>query len=235
MAKVKSEVVAKDIELQEEIKEKKVEQKVPEVSTQDLLAIIAQLKGEIENLKSTNNTPVSNPSEDLIRSLAENKTNREVVIVHNRQMMGKNLSTLIKLDNYRTKLRDLGEERVLTYQQFEQFISKYPAYIEKDIVLLHPKHQDLAEKFHMRCYDKGSEEYLTQTLLRELSYASVARIEEIYLSLNQESRNSLLSFWLGKCYEKDKNFYDRYKLDLLKRLSESKIFDVMIHEINQAK
>ena len=230
MAKVKSEeeVVVKTTEF------KKEEQKVPEVSTQDLLAIIAQLKGEIESLKSVNNTPVSNPSEDLIRSLAENKTNKEVIIVHNRQMMGKNLSTLIKLDNYRTKLRDLGEERVLTYQQFEQFISKYPAYIEKDIVLLHPKHYDLAEKFHMRCYNKGSQEYLTQATLKELAHASVARIEEIYLSLNQESRNSLLSFWLGKCYEKDKNFYDRYKLDLLKRLSESKIFDVMIHEINQA-
>lgn len=233
MAKIKSEVVAKNTETQEV---NKVEQKVPEVSTQDLLAIIAQLKNEVESLKSANNnTSTTNTSEDLIRSLAENKTNREVIIVHNRQMMGKNLSTLIKLDNYRTKLRDLGEERVLTYQQFEQFISKYPAYIEKDIILLHPKHQDLAEKFHMRCYNKNSNEYLTQATLNELAHASVARIEEIYLSLNEESRNSLLSFWLGKCYEKDKNFYDRYKLDLLKRLSESKIFDVMIHEINQAK
>lgn len=228
-------------------KEQEVEVKVNKkekeegLDTQALLALITQLQGEISDLKKAQNSApvveasaptVDNTNEILLKTIMDSKTNKEVTIVHNRQMGGTNLATLIKLDNYRTKLRNIGEERVLTYQQFEQFISKYPAYIERDIVLLHPRHQDLAEKFHMRCYQTESKEYLTQGLLAEIGKASVARIEEIYNSLNEESRNSLLSFWLGKCYEKDKNFYDRYKLDLLKRLSQSKVFDVMIHELN---
>ena len=133
-------------------------------STEDLLKIIAGLQEQVEKLSSKVNedeekvvnqvvNPVVNTVKDessartdkLLEILANRKQDKEVVIVHNREIIGGG-STAIKLTGLVINFHKLGEERVLNWQQFEECVSKYRRFFDKEIILLSSDYQEIAER-----------------------------------------------------------------------------------------
>lgn len=98
-------------------------------STDDLLKIIAGLQEQIASLNNRiveTQIPVQSTVESfqddnmtrtdkLLEILANRKQDKEVVIVHNREIIG-GASTAIKLTGLTINFHKLGEERVLSWQ-----------------------------------------------------------------------------------------------------------------------
>lgn len=235
---VQEEVSKDTVQDIEQITVKTEEDALGGVSPQELLLLIKNLQNEVKNLKENNTIPntVLESTADLktdaiLKLLTNNKSNKEVIVVHNMEMLGE-LSTVVNLSNLSIKFRKLGEQRVLTWQQFEELLSKYRGYFDRDILLLDSQHQDLMERYNIKCYNSAGKGFLNQTILNSLGDMTIAELEQCYTELGETGKDSLLSFWLGKCYGKDLKFFDRYKLELLNRLSKSRTFDSMINEMN---
>lgn len=217
------------------------------ISMEEMLKIIEQLKQENFNLKeikvteeNNNKTPsvtsnLINQYEDnttkLIEALTNKRSDKEVVIIHNREMIG-GLSTHLSLMGANIDFRKLGEERVLSWQQFEECVSKYRKFFEKEIILLAPQHADLVEKYDIPCASKDGNVSFNKKSFNNLGTMSNNELEQFYMGLSENDKKFILNYWMGKVYEKDSAFYDRYKLELLNRLSNSNIFDNMLTVMN---
>ena len=219
-------------------------------STEDLLKIIAGLQEQVEKLSSKVNedeekvvnqvvNPVVNTVKDessartdkLLEILANRKQDKEVVIVHNREIIGGG-STAIKLTGLVINFHKLGEVRVLNWQQFEECVSKYRRFFDKEIILLSSDYQEIAERYSIPCVQRGSNKRFTRDELTKINTLDVHALEDYYNSLTKQDKDFLCSYWLGKCYEKDPGFYDRYKIELLNRLSNSHAFDNLLTMMN---
>ena len=219
-------------------------------STEDLLKIIAGLQEQVEKLSSKVNedeekvvnqvvNPVVNTVKDessartdkLLEILANRKQDKEVVIVHNREIIGGG-STAIKLTGLVINFHKLGEERVLNWQQFEECVSKYRRFFDKEIILLSSDYQEIAERYSIPCIQRGSNKRFTRDELTKINTLDVHALEDYYNSLTKQDKDFLCSYWLGKCYEKAPGFYDRYKIELLNRLSNSHAFDNLLTMMN---
>ena len=219
-------------------------------STGDLLKIIAGLQEQVEKLSSKVNedeekvvnqvvNPVVNTVKDessartdkLLEILANRKQDKEVVIVHNREIIGGG-STAIKLTGLVINFHKLGEERVLNWQQFEECVSKYRRFFDKEIILLSSDYQEIAERYSIPCVQRGSNKRFTRDELTKINTLDVHALEDYYNSLTKQDKDFLCSYWLGKCYEKAPGFYDRYKIELLNRLSNSHAFDNLLTMMN---
>ena len=219
-------------------------------STEDLLKIIAGLQEQVEKLSSKVNedeekvvnqvvNPVVNTVKDessartdkLLEILANRKQDKEVVIVHNREIIGGG-STAIKLTGLVINFHKLGEERVLNWQQFEECVSKYRRFFDKEIILLSSDYQAIAERYSIPCVQRGSNKRFTRDELTKINTLDVHALEDYYNSLTKQDKDFLCSYWLGKCYEKAPGFYDRYKIELLNRLSNSHAFDNLLTMMN---
>lgn len=219
-------------------------------STEDLLKIIAGLQEQVEKLSSKVNedeekvvnqvvNPIVNTVKDessartdkLLEILANRKQDKEVVIVHNREIIGGG-STAIKLTGLVINFHKLGEERVLNWQQFEECVSKYRRFFDKEIILLSSDYQEIAERYSIPCVQRGSNKRFTRDELTKINTLDVHALEDYYNSLTKQDKDFLCSYWLGKCYEKAPGFYDRYKIELLNRLSNSHAFDNLLTMMN---
>ena len=172
----------------------------------------------------------SDKTDRLLEILANKKSDKEVVIVHNREMIG-GLSTAIKLTGLTINFHKLGEERVLSWQQFEECVSKYRKFFDKEIILLGSDYEELSQRYSVPCAKRANNKIITREDLVNLAYMDTRQIEDYYNSLTEEDKAFICSYWLGKCYERDEKFYDRYKVETLNRLSKG-VFDNVLAVMN---
>ena len=213
--------------------------KVAGPSYDELMAMVQKLAQEVKNLK---NTPVPVPvyattestydkTDKLIEALTNRKSDKEVVIVHNREMLG-GLCTAINLTGLNIEFRTLGEQRVLSWQQFEECVSKYRRFFDLEIILLGDEYSELAQRYSVSCVKRGNNHVFTRDELAKLPHMDIRELEDFFNSLTAQDREFVCSYWLGKCYEKKEGFYDRYKVELLNRLSNSHVFDNLLTLMN---
>ena len=185
-----------------------------------------KMTGEISPVLSS----TSDKTDRLLEILANKKSDKEVVIVHNREMIG-GLSTAIKLTGLTINFHKLGEERVLSWQQFEECVSKYRKFFDKEIILLGSDYEELSQRYSVPCAKRANNKIITREDLINLAYMDTRQIEDYYNSLTEEDKAFICSYWLGKCYERDEKFYDRYKVETLNRLSKG-VFDNVLAVMN---
>ena len=173
----------------------------------------------------------NNQTEALLQYLANKKSEREITIVHNRELIG-GLTTHIELTGLIIDFRTLGEKRVLSWQQFEECVSKYRKWFEREIILLDSDNKELAEAYHVPMVKRNSGVVLTRGDLARVGDMDPRQLEDFFNSLTKEDQGFLCSYWLGKCYEKDPKFYNRYKIDTLSRLADNGCFDNIIALMN---
>ena len=174
---------------------------------------------------------VEDKTERLLEYLTNKKSDREVVIVHNRELIP-GLTTHIELTGLTIDFRTLGEERVVSWQQFEECVSKYRKWFEEEIILLGNQNAELAENYNIPCVKRKGGAVVTRSDLARLGDMDVRTLEDFYNNLTEEDKAFVCSYWLGKCYEKDKKYYDRYKVELLNRLSKEQVFDNILAVMN---
>ena len=187
---------------------------------------VQKMTGEVSPVLSS----TSDKTDRLLEILANKKSDKEVVIVHNREMIG-GLSTAIKLTGLTINFHKLGEERVLSWQQFEECVSKYRKFFDKEIILLGSDYEELSQRYSVPCAKRANNKIITREDLVNLAYMDTRQIEDYYNSLTEEDKAFICSYWLGKCYERDEKFYDRYKVETLNRLSNG-VFDNVLAVMN---
>lgn len=221
-----------------------------EETIKSLLEMVGKLTEEVQTLKqekqtiqedievaTLQETTIESPGLDAMASvlerLANNKNNKEVVIVHNQEMFG-GLYTEIKLSNLDIRFAKIGEQRVLTWQQFEELVSKYRGFINDKIILVDSEYEELSERYGIGVYYQQGKNTLTASSLEKLGKLEPRQLEDFFKSLDTGNQKMIISYWLGKCYEdpSNKDFYDRYKIELLNNLSKTRVFDNIIGDIN---
>ena len=208
-------------------------------SYDELMDMVRSLANEVATLKSSapsQAAPVSDPATTkILEMLSGRKSDREVVLVHNREMMG-GLTTHLVLPNLTIDFRKMGEERILTWQQFEQCVSRYRSFFERGILLLGEDEMDLAERYSVPCV-KNSNSGISRKQLDRLGDMSVRELEDFFNSLSENDKAFLCSYWMGKCYTREPKFYDRSKIEALNRLAgldkdNNGVFDVVLALMN---
>lgn len=172
----------------------------------------------------------SNNTEKFLEVLASRKADKEVTIVHNREMTG-GTSTHLKLGALEVDLRTMGETRTLNWGQFEQCASKYRKFFQREIILVADENRDVAEKYNLPCVKRNGVT-LIRSDLDKLPNMSTSELEKLYNSLTQNDKDFLISYWMGKCYNKEAGFYDRYKIEFLNHLNGKHAFDNVLALMN---
>ena len=216
-----------------------IENKEEVVSSQpsydDLMKLVQQLAGEVQSLKQSSQSLSTQPvtpsqTDELIELLVNRKSDKEVVIVHNAEMNG-GLTTHIVLSTITIDFRHVGEQRVLNWQQFEECVSKYHSFFEKEIILLSDDYADIAARYNVPCVKRGYK-VLTHKDIVRLPKMSVRELEDFVESLSDNDKEVVFSYWLGKCYERVEGFYDRHKMDTLNRISKNACFNNILLVMN---
>lgn len=211
------------------------EQKRTGPSYDELLGIVKQLAEEVSFLKSrdskevvepVNDATCNNVLADILSTLANRKSDREVSIVHNKELNG-GLSTHIELTNTIIDFKHVGETRLLSWQQFEECASKYRTFFDAKIILVDKAYAEIADYYNLPCTE-GSSCFLTQKDIAKLALFDVPNLEKFIDSLSKEDKDTVFSYWLGKCYSREAGFYDRHKMDTLNRLSGGKFDNILL-------
>jgi hypothetical protein len=239
MAKTKEEKLVNQQIENENVEEVKVAEAPVKTgpSYEELMAMVQQLAQEVQNLKSAPVAPAvtevayNDKTDRLLEALTNRKSDKEIVIVHNREMLG-GLCTAINLTGLNIESRTLGEQRVLNWQQFEECVSKYRRFFDLEIILLGDEYAEVAERYSVPCIKRGNNHTCTREELAKLPKMDIRELEDFFMSLTVQDKEFVCSYWLGKCYEKKEGFYDRYKVELLNRLSNSHIFDNLLTLMN---
>ena len=223
MAKFQSTIDSLSNELKEE---KAKNEKLAEV-------IRESTSGDTESSSKVEEVPesTSNATERLLEILGNKKSDKEVVIIHNRELVG-GLSTAIQLTGLTINFHTLGEQRVLNWQQFEECVSKYRKWFDKEIILLAPEYTDIAERYNVSCLKRGNKTVVTKADLMNLYKKNERELEDYMNTLTESDQEFICSYWLGKCYSNDSKYLNRSKIELLNRISGKRIFDNLLTQMN---
>lgn len=205
------------MDLQSQLKEKeeetqKASAEAVSMPTQVELEPVREIRGFYESTQESD-------TQRILSYLTNKKSDKEITIIHNRERMG-GLSTAIRLNGLSIDFHTLGEQRVLSWQQFEECVSKYKKFFDKRIILVAPEYKDIAERYNVPVWESSTNNVITRNDLAHLGDMTIDALEKFYNSLCKEDQAFLCSYWLGKCYEKEPKYYDRYKVELLNRLSD---------------
>lgn len=213
-------------------------EKKPEVAStngptyEELLNIIQQMNNEIQTLKAGSNAPQQQASgneamTEVLSKLVNRRADEEVVLVHNFENLG-GLSTHLELTGLVIDFYYAGEQRLLNWQQFEECVSKYRRLFRERYLLLGQDHADLAAKYGIPCVEGGKKTLDHNTLL-DLYKLPVNELEAYINSLNDEDKEIVFTFWVGKCYTKEPGFYDRQKVEMLNRISDNRMENLIAY------
>ena len=227
MAKFQSTIESLSSELKEEkAKNEKLAEAIKESTLGDREGDTESSFKEKEVQDNTSNT-----TERLLEILGNRKSDKEIVIVHNRELLG-GLSTAIQLTGLTINFHTLGEQRVLSWQQFEECVSKYRKWFDKEIILLAPEFADVAERYNVSCLKREGHAVVTKGDLVNIYKKSERELEDYMNSLTEADKGFICSYWLGKCYENDAKYRVRSKVELLNRISNKGVFDNLLAQMN---
>lgn len=167
----------------------------------------------------------------LADALSQRKSDKEVVIVHNVQLTG-GLSTAIDLSNMSINFQTLGEERVLSWQQFEECVSKYRKWFDKQIILLGAGQEDLAERYNIPSLKRQGKAIVTMNDLQTIHRKTERELEDYMNTLTSQDQSHVCAYWLGMCYQKDERYLVRSKIELLNRITGKGMFNNILLDMN---
>lgn len=205
------------MDLQSQLKEKEEE---TQKASAEAVSMPTHVESEpVREIHGSYESTQESDTQRILSYLTNKKSDKEITIIHNRERMG-GLSTAIRLNGLSIDFHTLGEQRVLSWQQFEECVSKYKKFFDKRIILVAPEYKDIAERYNVPVWESSTNNVITRNDLAHLGDMTIDALEKFYNSLCKEDQAFLCSYWLGKCYEKESKYYDRYKVELLNRLSD---------------
>lgn len=152
--------------------------------------------------------------------------NDKVKIVHLVQR-GAGLKTIIQLSNLTIAMENLGEERTVTLQQFEEMVGKYRTWFTEGIISLANGYEEIAETYGIKTAKKYP---LTQEFLNSMADIDIYQVEEVFKKLPKYGQETLCEHWIRKVIDKDPKFMNMRKLEVLNRITDG-AFGQLISEI----
>lgn len=218
------------------------EQKVVPASApsyEDLANAVAALQQQLAALQSAQaqapqivtETQKEDTTAKLVELLANKKSEKEITIIHNQEVLG-GASTHIELTGMTIDFHIQGEERLLSWQQFEELVSRYRSFFQRRIIILGAGQEELAKRYGVPCIQTTNTHIVTRDELTKLHTYSPRKLEEYIESLSDEDKELVGSYWIGKCYDRKEGYYDRAKVELLNRLLPNHPFENMLTLMN---
>jgi len=227
-----SEIISEEVvvtPIEEEKKTEPVVEEKREFSNEQLLTLVESLAKEVAQLKSGQKS-TSNDTNDqiaeLLKVMASKKSDKEVAIVHNCELLN-GLTTHITLSNLTIDFTKIGEQRLLSWQQFEECASNYRSFFDRGIILVASEYADDAEKYNLPC-EKPKSHRVTHKDIAMLPSMTATELESFINNLDSDDKDMIISYWLGKCYTREPGFYDRYKMDTLNRISNGEFTNILL-------
>lgn len=190
------------------------------------------LEEDISNMAAiSNETEKSNEEIKRLPDLDMDDVNRKITVYHT-QEMAHNLSTYIKLSTTKRNLRKAGEVVRFSINDFEELVGIYRRFFDRGILAVSVKDIDFAELYDLPIWDDSHKTTYDSKVLKKIPSYNFDQLKEFYNNLSESSKESFLSFWLGKVYSKESGYYDVEKMGWLKNIANTSIFDVMILQMN---
>lgn len=184
---------------------------------------VALLKAQIAELTRL----VKESNEEKAKLQSSVPFGDKIKIVHLMEM-APGLTTRIDLSNLVVVMSKMGEERVLTVQQFEELVGKYRSWFREGILAVSSESEAYARHYGLET-DKGLP--VKSDFMSKLGDMSMAQLEDIYPRLPHGIQDSILGMWQRKCRAGEAKFADIRKLETLNRLSDG-VLTQLIEEEN---
>lgn len=217
--------------LKEELANTKSENDALKAQIEEANAKAEEAEKKASTIPEPKDSTADSTTNRLLDIIANRKSEREVVLIHNREVIG-GASTAIRLTGLSIDFHTFGEQRLLSWQQFEECVSNYRRWFDKEIIVLGPESADIAERYNVPCLNREGKHIITKEELRTLYQKNERSLEDFYASLTDDDKDFICSYWLGKCYEGDKNYINRSKIEILNRLNDKHPFVNYIVEMN---
>ena len=146
----------------------------------------------------------------------KNSLNEEVVLVHLKEN-APGLTTHIELSNLTIDMSAFGEERTLDRRQAEELAGKYRKFFDRGVIAFGSGSEHLASKFGLKSINDYS--YVNKDFVKKLGTLSLVELENLYNKLSDGHKQFVIEYFKRKILEKDPNFNDIHKIEMLNRVS----------------
>lgn len=136
------------------------------------------------------------------------------------------LTTHIQLTNRSFDMVSFGEKRTLDLREAEELVGKYRKLFERGILVFADGCEDVAERFNLNTIKAFS--YADSQFVTRLVGLSVYELENLYNSVAQGTKQFILEYFKRKWIANDPNFRDIHKIELLNRLSDGAMKDIIL-------
>lgn len=136
------------------------------------------------------------------------------------------LTTHIQLTNRSFDMVSFGEKRTLDLREAEELVGKYRKLFERGILVFADGCEDVAERFNLNTIKAFS--YADSQFVTRLGGLSVYELENLYNSVANGTKQFILEYFKRKWIANDPNFRDIHKIELLNRLSDGAMKDVIL-------
>ena len=181
---------------------------------------LAELRNTVDALKAQNEMLMKMfmNAQNLQNTVVpqQNNLNQEVTLVHLIERMP-GLTTHIELSNLTIDMVAFGEERLLDRRQCEEIAGKYRKFFEKGIIAFGEDGDELASRFGLKSTKDYS--YLNKDFVKKLGTLSLVELENLYNKVSTGHKKFIIEYFKRKINEKDPNFKDIHKVEMLNRIS----------------
>lgn len=207
-----------------------------------IMGVLEQLMKKMTELETTKATEKkveevsnSNSSEttvELKAPVVEKKKNlrREYVTIVHLLENYPDISTHIELTGCTIDFHTLGEERSLTWSQFEELAGKFKTLFDMDVIALSEEDSDLVTRYNLKTVQDNM---LNRFYLENLPNMKTEDLENLYNKLSTMHKKFIIGYWQRKFFEGDNRFRDRRKIEMLNALSNEAMQSVVM-ELNEA-
>ena len=209
-----------------------------------IMGVLEQLMNKITELESvTNNSsdekdtdsnassnePIVVEEQPIIETKKKNLRREYVTIVHLLENYP-DISTHIELTGCTIDFHTLGEERSLTWSQFEDLAGKFKNLFDMDVIALSEEDSDLVTRYNLKTVQDNM---LNRFYLENLPNMKTEDLEALYNKLSTMHKKFIIGYWQRKFFEGDNRFRDRRKIEMLNALSNESMQSVVM-ELNEA-
>lgn len=150
-------------------------------------------------------------------TLEKGSLDDEITLVHLKER-APGLTTHIELSNLTIDMAAFGEERTLDRRQAEELAGKYRKFFDKGVIAFGAGSENLAGKFGLKTVSDYS--YISKDFVSKLGTLSLIELENLYNKLSDGHKQFVIEYFKRKIIEKDSNFNDVHKIEMLNRISD---------------
>lgn len=223
------------LKLEAELQQQKEQNAQIMNALQTLLAKVGELETANENLKAVSTPVVEEIKEDIeikkndiVPNKRKNLRREYVTIIHLLENYP-DISTHIELTGCTIDFHTLGEERTLTWGQFEELAGKFKTLFDMDIIALSEEDSDLVSRYNLKTIQDNM---MSRFYLENLPNMKTEELEALYHKLSKTHKNFIIGYWQRKFLEGDVRFKDRRKIEMLNSLSNDSMQNILL-ELNE--